>query len=190
MKDKAIVIGASAGGVEALKVILKDIEPNIELPIIIVIHIKERSDGFSKIYESINRLIIKEAEDKEKIENGVIYFAPSSYHLSIEENYTFSLSLEEKINYSRPSIDVLFESAAEVYTDNLLGIVLTGANSDGALGLERIEKLGGDCIIQDPKNAYFDIMPLSALKYTSKSKLMSLDAINRHIKKLGGNNCE
>lgn len=186
MKYKAIVIGTSAGGVEALKIVLKDIEATIELPIIIVIHIKERTDGFSKIYENLNRLTIKEAEDKEDIKNGVIYFAPSNYHLSIEDDYTFSLSVEEKINYSRPSIDVLFKSAAEVYTDNLLGIILTGANSDGALGLEKINKLGGECIVQDPEEAYFDIMPLSALKYVSTCDIMNLDLINRYIKKLGG----
>ena len=86
MKYKAIVIGTSAGGVEALKIVLKDIEATIELPIIIVIHIKERSDGFSKIYEDLNGLEIKEAEDKEEIKNGVIYFAPSNYHLSIEDD--------------------------------------------------------------------------------------------------------
>jgi len=190
MKYKAIVIGTSAGGVEALKIVLKDIKSTIELPIIIVIHIKERTDGFSKVYEGLNKLIIKEAEDKEEIKNGIIYFAPSNYHLSIEDDYTFSLSLEEKVNYSRPSIDILFESAAEVYTENLLGIILTGANSDGALGLEKIEKLGGQCIVQDPEEAYFDIMPLSALKCISTCKLMNLDSINRYIKKLGGKNCE
>lgn len=186
MKYKAIVIGTSAGGVEALKIVLKDLEPTIELPIIIVIHIKERTDGFSKIYETLNELTIKEAEDKEDVKNGVIYFAPSNYHLSIEDDYTFSLSVEEKVNYSRPSIDVLFKSAAEVYTDNLLGIILTGANSDGALGLEKINKLGGKCLVQDPEEAYFDIMPLSALKYVSTCKLMNLDSINRYIKKIGG----
>lgn len=190
MKYKAIVIGTSAGGVEALKIVLKDLELTIQLPIIIVIHIKERTDGFSKIYQTLNKLTIKEAEDKEEIKNGVIYFAPSDYHLSIEDNYTFSLSVEEKVNYSRPSIDILFESAAEVYTDNLLGIILTGANSDGALGLEKIEKLGGKCIVQDPEEAYFDIMPLSALEYISTSEVMNLNLINRYIKKLGGNNFE
>ena len=186
MEYKAIVIGTSAGGVEALKVVLKDLEPTIEVPIIVVIHIKERSDGFSKIYNHLNKMIVKEAEDKEKIKKGVIYFAPSDYHLSIEDDYTFSLSIEEKINYSRPSIDILFESAAEIYTDNLLGIILTGANSDGALGIKKIKKLGGECIIQDPKEAYFDTMPLSVLKYVSTCKLMNLHSINRYIKKLGG----
>jgi len=188
MNCKAIVIGTSAGGVEALKIVLKDLEPNIKLPIIIVIHIRERTEGFSKIYQTLNRLTVKEAEDKEEIKDGVIYFAPSNYHLSIEDDYTFSLSLEEKVNYSRPSIDILFKTAAEVYTDGLLGIILTGANSDGALGLKKIERLGGRCIVQDPKAAYFDIMPLSALKYVPSSKLMSLDSINRYIKKLGGDN--
>ena len=94
--------------------------------------------------------------------------------------------MEEKVNYSRPSIDILFESAAEIYTDKLLGIILTGANSDGALGLEKINKLGGECIVQDPEEAYFDIMPRAALKYVSTCKLMSLDSINRYIKNLGG----
>ncbi|MCS5422035.1 MULTISPECIES: chemotaxis protein CheB [Psychrilyobacter] len=190
MKYKAIVIGTSAGGIEALKIVLKDLEPTIELPIIIVIHIKERTDGFSKIYENLNKLTIKEAEDKEEIKNGVIYFAPSNYHLSIEDDYTFSLSVEEKVNYSRPSIDILFKSAAEVYTDNLLGIILTGANSDGALGIEKINKLGGKCIVQDSEEAYFDTMPRAALKYVSTCDVMSLDSINRYIKKIGGNNCE
>jgi len=188
MKHKAIVIGTSAGGVDALKTVLKDLETNIELPIIIVVHIKERTDGFSNIYIKLNKLTIKEAEDKEDIKNGVIYFAPSNYHLSIEDDYTFSLSVEEKINYSRPSIDVLFESAAEVYMDGLLGIILTGANSDGALGFEKIEKLGGKCIVQDPEEAYFDVMPLSTLKCVSTCKIMSLNLINRYIKELGGKN--
>jgi len=183
MNSKAIVIGTSAGGVEALKVVLDGLDEKINAPVIIVIHFSADIEGLLRIYANHTPLILKEAEDNENIaEKGYIYFAPPGYHLSVEDNYTFSLSLEEKVNYSRPSIDVLFESASEIYKDGLVGILLTGANNDGARGLKRIEELGGKVIVQCPNEAYIDIMPLAGIKEASSATVMKLSSINEYIK--------
>lgn len=185
MNKKAIVIGVSAGGIEALKIVLNKLRINMDYAIIIVIHINNKGRGLANIFGDINQFIVKEACDKENVSEGTIYFAPPNYHLSIEEDYTFSLSIEEKVNYSRPSVDVLFNSAAEVYMDDLVGIILTGANSDGAIGLKRVSELGGKCIVQDPKEAFFDTMPLAAIKSVENCKVIKLSEINKFINELG-----
>jgi len=184
MKRKLIVIGTSAGGVEALKTVLKDLDANEMTSIIIVTHMSTSVEKLVDIYRRLTGLKIKEAEDREKInDKGHIYFAPFGYHLSIEDNYTFSLAIEEKVNYVRPSIDVLLMAAAEVYKEGLTGIILTGANSDGAAGLKRIEALGGKCIVQSPEEALVDMMPLSAVKEVENPLVMTLHEINDYIKR-------
>ena len=151
---KAIVIGTSYGGLEALKLILPKLKEDFPLPLIIVLHIGDHSnDTFINHMNAACALEVKEAEGNEPILPGVIYFAPPNYHLQIESNFTFSLSTAEKVNFSRPSIDVLFESAAWVYAKYLIGVILTGANSDGARGLKIIKDSGGKTIIQNPCSA-------------------------------------
>lgn len=162
---KAIVIGTSYGGVQALKLILPLLEKGFPLPVVVVLHIGDHNnDSFIRHMNSICQLRVKEAEPNEPILPGIIYFAPPNYHLQVEDDYTFSLSAAEKINFSRPSIDVLFESAALVYTTGLIGLILTGANSDGANGLKLVKEFGGKTMIQDPSHAVSSVMPRAALE--------------------------
>jgi two-component system chemotaxis response regulator CheB len=138
---------------------------DLSIPIVIVQHIQADSDSYFINYlNKISQLNVKEAEDKEKPKSGNVYIAPPDYHLLIEQDRTFSLSVDKKVNYSRPSIDVLFESAVDVFKDRVAGVILTGANSDGANGLKRISEIGGISIIQSPKSSEYPAMPEAAAK--------------------------
>jgi two-component system chemotaxis response regulator CheB len=175
---KAIVIGTSYGGLEALKIILPKFGKEFPIPIIVVLHIGDHdNDIFVNYMNQMCQLQVKEADSNEKISEGFIYFAPPGYHLLIESDFTFSLSTDEKLNYSRPSIDVLFESAAWVYSKSLIGIVLTGANSDGANGLKMIKEFGGMTIIQHPGSSLSPAMPLAALKIADPEFSLELEEI-------------
>ncbi|MDF2448562.1 MAG: chemotaxis protein CheB [Bacteroidota bacterium] len=163
MTYEAIVIGVSAGGMNVMKQLFAALPHNFQLPIIIISHIGARSDNqWIHILNNTCSLTIKEADEKEKIRPGFIYFPPPNYHLMIENDKTFSLTIDAKVNYARPSIDVLFESAADAYGRHLIGIILTGSNSDGTLGLQRIKDQGGLTIVQDPSDAEYNPMPKSA----------------------------
>jgi two-component system chemotaxis response regulator CheB len=167
MPYEAVVIGASAGGLEALKTILPALPPSFALPIAIVQHIGEHSGDFMVEYlNTISHITVKEAEDKEPLRAAHAYFAPAGYHLLIEADHIFSLTIDSRVNYSCPSIDVLFESAADAFAASLIGIVLTGANSDGSHGLQRITARSGLAIVQNPDNAQADCMPKAALAAT------------------------
>ena len=131
----------------------------------------------AKHLDKLSNLIVKEADEKEIIQSGYVYIAPPNYHLLIEEDHTLSLSTEAKKNYSRPSIDILFETAAIAFTDSLIGVVLTGANNDGAKGLLEIKKAGGYCIVQQPKDAHVDTMPVSAIELVKPNKILNIDDI-------------
>lgn len=184
-KYKAIVIGTSAGGFEALLKILKRLPKDFSLPIIIVQHLSPDSDNYmTRHLNSVCEIYIKEAEEKEKINKSCVYIAPPNYHLLIEENFTLSLSSEEKINFSRPSIDVLFETAAYAYKSDLIGIILTGANSDGSKGIKLIHDFNGLTIVQEPKTAYVDTMPLAAINETKIDYVLSLDEIGELLIKI------
>lgn len=164
-KYKAIVIGTSAGGLFVLFDLLKQLPADYPIPLIVVQHrAKDQRDLLEEILQSRCRIRIRQAEEKEKINAGNVYIAPPDYHLLIENDYTLSLSADAHVRYSRPSIDVLFESAAFAYGAALIGIILTGANSDGAAGLTTIKKEGGLTIAQDPKEAAFPMMPEAAIK--------------------------
>jgi two-component system chemotaxis response regulator CheB len=161
----AIVIGASAGGLYAISYLLESLPEDYSIPIIIVQHrSKYPKDLLEEVLQNKCKIKVKQADEKEKIQAGVVYVAPPDYHLLIEENHTFSLSTDELINYSRPSIDVLFESAADVYKDKLMGIILTGTNSDGAAGIRAINNNKGLTIAQDPIEAEHSVMPLAAIE--------------------------
>jgi len=182
---KAVVIGTSYGGLEALKTILPALGKGFPLPVIIVLHIGEHSNEiFLNYMNSLCPLQVKEAESHEKISSGFVYFAPPNYHLLIESDYTFSLSTDEKYNFSRPSIDILFESAAWAYAKSLIGIVLTGANSDGAHGLKMIKDFGGMTIIQNPCSALSPTMPRAALKIAKPEFKLNLEDISAKISEL------
>ena len=182
MKFKAIVIGTSMGGMRALQQLLSSIEKDFTAAIIIVQHIGASSDSYwIEALNTICKLEIKEAEEKEKVIQGCVYIAPPNYHLMIEKDETFSLSVDEKVNYARPSVDVLFESAASVYKEKLIGIILTGANNDGALGLWAVKKSGGLTIVQDPVTAEASAMPLAAIASTTADYILPLNNIAERI---------
>ena len=163
-KYQAVVIGASAGGVRALARILGGLRPDFPLPLVVVQHIgADGADSLPHHLDSLSPLPVREAEEKEPVEPGTVYLAPPDYHLLIERDRTFSLSQEERVNFARPSIDVLFETAAAAYGPRLIGVVLTGANRDGSAGLKAVREHGGLAIVQDPGEAESDVMPRAAL---------------------------
>lgn len=181
----AIVIGASAGGIEALRAILEKINEPYPIPIIVVQHIGANSNReLSRFFDEICNLKAKDAEDKEFMAPGVIYFAPSGYHLLIENDKSFSLTVEEPVNYARPSIDVLFSSAAAVFQKRLLGIILTGANHDGAQGLSDIKELGGTVIVEDPQSAKVPTMPQAAMDKVEPNLILNIDGIHKLVMEL------
>jgi two-component system chemotaxis response regulator CheB len=175
---EAIVIGVSSGGLNALKFLFALLPGSFNIPIIIVQHIGPHSDsGWINLLRDKNRLHIKEADEKESISRGKIYIAPPNYHLLIESDKTFTLSIDERVNFARPSIDVLFESAAEAYGSRLIGMVLTGYNHDGAEGMKRIKERDGLTIVQDPSTAEASQMPSSAIAAVEVDYILPLDGI-------------
>lgn len=171
-KYEAVVCGGSAGGYEALCTLLRELPSNYSLPILVVLHLGKGVGDYTPLsLDKLCQLKVKEGEDKEKILPGTVYVAPSDYHMLVEDDHTISLSVDEKVCFSRPSIDVLFESSADAYSDKLIGIVLSGANNDGSNGIRKIKQSGGRTIVQDPATARFDFMPNSAIDYLSNSNV-------------------
>lgn len=176
--SKCVVIGGSAGCLKVLLRIVPELHPHLDFPIIIVIHRKnDRRSSLDQLLTYHTALIVKEAEDKIMLENGKLYIAPPDYHLLIEKDQSLSLDGSEKVLWSRPSIDVTFQSATDIFGANVLGILLSGANNDGALGMEAIKKAGGKTIIQHPDNAEIPIMPLAALDLLQPDYLLKDTAI-------------
>lgn len=185
MTYDAIVIGVSAGGLKALSTILPELKKNLPVAVLVVQHLSPNSDDFLVEHlDSICQMTVCEAEDKAPLDKGTIYIAPPGYHLLLEDKRTLALSMEERVNYSRPSIDVLFETAAEAFLEKLIGVVLTGANIDGSEGLVRIHDLGGLTVVQDPKTAQVDIMPLAALSVVKADHVVSLEKIGSLLNQL------
>ncbi|KPC25578.1 Protein-glutamate methylesterase [Pseudomonas syringae pv. cilantro] len=186
----AIVVGASAGGVEALLKIFSALRPGFSLPVLTVLHLPDdRRSQLAHVFQNRLQIPVKEADDKEDIVPGTLYFAPSSYHLSVESDRSLSLSQEDRVFYSRPSIDILFDSAADAYGSRLAGVLLTGANNDGARGLLQIRKNGGFTVIQDPSQAQASTMPEAALALHSPDYLLSLTDIGRLLVELERTAC-
>lgn len=182
---EAIVIGVSSGGMNAMKIMFSLLPAGFSIPLIIVQHLGARSgNDWIRLFDDKCRLKLKEADEKEHIESGTVYFAPANYHLLIEKNKTFSLTVDERVNFARPAIDVLFESAAEAYKDRLIGIILTGANNDGAKGLARIKELGGLTIAQDPETAESSYMPAAAIELMQPDHILSLENITGLLLKI------
>ena len=183
---QAVVIGASAGAVQALLAVLPALPAGFPLPVLVVVHVPpDRDNVLVPLLQAKCLLKVKEAEDKEPIVGGVIYFAPSDYHLLVEADRTAALSNDEPVNYSRPSIDVLFESAADAYGEALVGVILTGANHDGAAGLKAVSDAGGVVIVQDAAEAYATAMPDAALEASPSATTLNLDAIASYLSSLG-----
>lgn len=177
---EAILVGASAGGVEALLKVFGHLRKGFRLPVLVVLHLPdERDSQLAKVFGHRLAVPVEEARDKQRIVPGTVYVAPAGYHLSVEQDRSLSLSLEEPVHYSRPSIDVLFESAADAYGPNLLAVVLTGANDDGARGLARVRELGGITVVQDPDEALVPTMPEAALALHEPDHILTLQGIGQ-----------
>ena len=175
---KAVVVGVSAGGLKALSTVIPGLPGDFPLPVVVVQHRRPNSDDFLSVHlNRRSRLRVKEADDKEPIRTGTVYLAPADYHLLIERDGRFALSLDERVNHSRPSIDVLFDSAADVYEHELIGVVLTGSNLDGSQGLKHVKRCGGLAIVQDPASAEADCMPREAIKATRVDQVLALETI-------------
>jgi len=178
----AVVIGSSAGGIKALASILAALPAEFPLPVIIAQHLHPDSGNhLPGIFNAKCELLVKQADERERIQAGTVYLAPPAYHLLIEDDHSFSLSLEAPVNYSRPSIDVLFECAARAYRGRLIGIILTGANHDGAAGLRRIKAAGGYAIVEDPRTAEVPTMPEAALAATAVDKVLPVQEIGVYL---------
>lgn len=182
IEPEAIVIGASAGALEALTAILPGLPADYPLPVMIVVHIPpDRQSVLAELFRAKCRINVAEAQDKEPIAGGTAYFAPPDYHLLVERDRSLSLSSDEPVYYSRPSLDVLFESAADAYGAGLVGIILTGANQDGAEGLRAVVQAGGRAIVQSPKGAYAAAMPEAAIALCPEALVLSLPDIQAYL---------
>lgn len=181
---KAVVIGASAGALEALSAILPSLSADFRLPIMIVVHVPpDKRSVLAELFKAKCRLSAIEVEDKQPIVAATAYFAPPDYHLLVETETSLALSTEEPVLFSRPSIDVLFQSAAEVFGAGLVAIVLTGANEDGARGLKAVAQAGGTTIVQDPSEAFQGAMPLAAIGAVPDARVLPLASITEYLQR-------
>jgi two-component system chemotaxis response regulator CheB len=184
-KYKVIVIGVSTGGAKALKAILSDLPSEFALTVIIAMHrYKDTGDYLERSLDKECKMHVKQADEKEEIKAGVVYVAPPNYHLLIEDDGTFSMSVEGAVNYARPSVDVVFESAAEVYGQGLIGVILTGANKDGSLGLKKIKEASGLAIVQTPETSEAADMPRAAIAAVNPDYVLPLEKIGPLLRKL------
>jgi two-component system chemotaxis response regulator CheB len=179
-----VVIGTSWGGLHALRRVLGGLPANFDLPVVVVQHRHRDSDHLLvSLLQDHTALKVNEIEDKTPLEPGGVYVAPAEYHVLVEKGQ-LQLSTEEPVRFSRPSIDVMFESAADAYGSKTIGVVMTGANDDGARGLRRIADRGGAAIIEDPSTAESAIMPAAALKLVPDARVVAVDAMSEVIVKL------
>jgi two-component system, chemotaxis family, protein-glutamate methylesterase/glutaminase len=171
----AVAIGASAGGVEVLSVLLSALPASCRASFFIVVHIpRERPSLLADVFGAKCALPVREAEDKEPVQPGTVYFAPPDYHLLLDRGPVLALSSDEPVHFSRPSIDVLFDSAADIYGERLLGLILTGANQDGAEGLAAVGRAGGRTVVQEPSGAAVPFLPEAALQEGPVEFVLSL----------------
>jgi two-component system chemotaxis response regulator CheB len=188
-KFELIVIGCSLGGMRALEAILVGLPADFPLPIAVAQHrYRTSDDGLPRFMRSVANLQVVDVDDKQRIRPGTVYLAPANYHLMVERG-EFALSVDDAVAHSRPSIDVLFESAADAYHAALVGVVLTGANADGARGATRIRKWGGFLIAQDPKTAEAPSMPEAAIAATRVDRILPLERIGPFLIELCRNAC-
>ncbi len=178
-----IVIGVSAGGLNALSTLLRELADDFTIPIAIVQHRSRDSDALALVLQACTELRLCEIEDKMPYEGGRVYIAPPDYHTLIDDGH-FALSVDALVTYSRPSIDVLFESAADVLGRRLAGMVLTGANHDGARGLRRVADRGGHTIVQDPSTAEVAVMPRAALELVPDAHVVPLSGLGAYLNTL------
>lgn len=179
---KILLIGGSAGSLEVLMRLFPRITSLDSLATVIILHRKNTEDSLlEELFEMKTQIPVKEVEDKVELQPGFVYIAPADYHLLFEKSGLLSLDTSEKVNFSRPSIDVCFESAAEVYGSNLTAILLSGANADGTEGLKRIKELGGTIVVQKPEDSKMPFMPQHAIFNTSPDFILTEDEILKLI---------
>ena len=182
MEVEAIVIGASAGGFNVLRTLFRELKPDFAIPILIVQHLSPHNDSvMASILNGLTTIQVKEADDKDVIQRNFAYIAPPNFHMLVEYDRTISLNVEEKVCFSRPSVDVLFETASFVYEENLLGVLLTGANGDGAFGMRAIKQHGGITIAQNPDTAEVPEMPQAAIDHGAVDYIFDLERIISYL---------
>lgn len=170
---RLLLIGGSAGSLEVLLQLLPALKSPLLFAIVIVVHRKGGESMLVHLLSQKTNLLIKEAEEKEPLQNGTVYIAPADYHLLIEADKTLSLDASEKLHYSRPSIDVTFESAADVFGPSTAAMLLSGANADGAAGLQAIKQAGGIAVAQQPQEASVAYMPQFAIDHYQITQVLS-----------------
>jgi len=184
-KIKIVVIGGSAGSFNVVRKILLSLPSDFPIPIVLCLHrLKDIKKGFVESLNLSSRLKVKEPEDKDPVKPGYVYLSPANYHLLIEPAHNFALSTEDNINFSRPSIDITFDSAGYSFRDKMAGIILSGANGDGARGLYNAHINGAYTVVQDPSDAQFNLMPGETLKLFTPDKILKEDEIVEFIKSL------
>jgi len=180
-----VVIGASAGGVQALLTLLPALPADFAWPVLIVVHVPPEHDhGLAALFAARCPIRVREAEDKQLPEPGTVYFAPANYHLLVEPDGSMALSADDPVNHSRPSIDVLLESAADALRRRVTAVLLTGANQDGAEGLRAVALAGGTVIVEDPATARVPTMPAAGLALCPGATRLAIDAIAPHLNRL------
>jgi two-component system chemotaxis response regulator CheB len=175
-----IAIGTSAGGFEAICRLITKLPDEFAVPIAVVQHRARDSEGLASLLQDCTRLRVSEVEDKQPIEGSSVYIAPPDYHLLIDDE-RFALSTEGPVGYSRPSIDVFFDSAADNFGARLIGVVLTGANADGSKGLKKIAARGGQALVQNPDTAEVAVMPNAAMQAVPRARVLTIDEIAEHL---------
>lgn len=180
-KVDLVIIACSAGGMFVLIDLLESLKADVGFAVLVVVH---RSDKFQSSLEEMAqqkcKLRVKQAEEKERIESGTVYFAPGGYHLLIEKDKTISLDVSEPVNFCRPSIDVTMQSAVEIYQDHIVAILLSGANKDGAEGIRAVYKSGGITLVQNPSLAEVDVMPRAAIATHAVVSVLSDDELKAY----------
>ncbi len=182
---KAIVIGGSAGSFQVVTRILSAVSPNLSLPVFLSLHrLKHVRSGFLEALMMKSKIQIIEPNDKEQIRPGKAYLAPANYHMYVELGNRIALSTEEPVHHSRPSIDLSFHTAANVYRDKLIGIILSGANQDGAMGIKKVKESGGLTIVQDPKDCQVSTMTEASLNLIKADYVFTSDRIADFLSKI------
>lgn len=181
---RVVVVGASAGGLHALRTLVSGLPADFSLPVVVVQHRARESELLCELLQECTRIPVQEVVDKLEMTPGV-FVGPPDYHLLVDEGY-FTLSCDDPVRYSRPSIDVMFESAVDSYGMDVVGVVLTGANADGARGLRRVADAGGHAVVQQPETAEVRVMPRSALKAVPGACVLPLEEIGPHLAAIHG----